>query len=89
LKICNNLTANNIPENPASWADLDWYVRGGGGFLPVIWQRELAKGAGSGSNSCEQLLTCNSIWNKIKSHIIQKLWTLLHITKYRRISNGN
>jgi hypothetical protein len=23
LKICNNFTANNIPENPASWADLD------------------------------------------------------------------
>jgi hypothetical protein len=23
LKIYNNFTANNIPENPASWADLD------------------------------------------------------------------
>ena len=23
LKICNNFTANNIPENPASWEDLD------------------------------------------------------------------
>ena len=23
LKICNIFTANNIPENPASWADLD------------------------------------------------------------------
>jgi hypothetical protein len=23
LKICINFTANNIPENPASWADLD------------------------------------------------------------------
>ena len=23
LKICNNFTANNIAENPASWADLD------------------------------------------------------------------
>ena len=23
LKICNNFTASNIPENPASWADLD------------------------------------------------------------------
>ena len=32
LKICNNFTAN-IPENPASWADLDRVVRGGGGFL--------------------------------------------------------
>jgi hypothetical protein len=32
LKICNNFTANNIPENPASWADLDWFVRGGWRF---------------------------------------------------------
>jgi hypothetical protein len=23
LKICNNFTAKNIPEIPASWADLD------------------------------------------------------------------
>jgi hypothetical protein len=23
LKICNNFTANYIPENPASWADLE------------------------------------------------------------------
>jgi hypothetical protein len=47
LKICNNFTANNIPENPASWADLVWFVRGGGRFPLVIWQGELAKGSAS------------------------------------------
>ena len=35
--------ANNIPENPASWADLDLSVRGGGGFLLVIGQGSLPR----------------------------------------------
>ena len=40
------------------WTDLSG---GGGGFLLVIGQGELAKSAGSESNSCEQLLSPNYI----------------------------
>ena len=59
------------------WTDLS---EGRGGFLLVIGQGELAKSAGSESNSCEQLLSPNYIDNYV--HFVMVMQFVKYSTFY-------
>jgi hypothetical protein len=56
-------------------------------FLLVIWQGELAKGARSESNSCEQLLNPNYIDNYVHFGIVMQFvkYSTFYLIKFNYI----